>query len=61
MNVVAGASDQTFFDLEAAQRARIHESNEFLHLGHHLGTDPVAGEKKKLVVGHRALPRVNAY
>ena len=57
VSVVAAAADQTFFDLEGPQSARIHERDELFHLGHDFRADAIAGEEKKLVGRHRALPR----
>src|SRR5262249_53014622 len=36
------------------------EGDELGHLGHHLRSDAVTGEKKELVGRHCALPRLNA-
>src|SRR4029077_8879515 len=57
VSVVAAAADQTVFDLEGPQSARIHERDELFHLGHDFRADAIAGEEKKLVGRHRALPR----
>src|SRR5262249_9704229 len=60
VRLVEETADKRFFGLEGAQTVRIHEGDELFHLGHHLRSDAVAGEKKELVGRHRELPRLNA-
>ena len=55
VGVIAGTADEPFLGLEPPHAARVHPGDEFLHLGHHLGADAVAGEKKELV-GRHVLP-----
>jgi len=49
-----------FNQSHAPSPARIHERDELFHLGHDFRADAIAGEKKKRVGHHRALPRSNA-
>src|SRR5262245_37122579 len=60
VSIVAATADQTFFDREVPQSARIHESDELFHLGHDFRADAIAGEKKELMGRNRTMTRSNA-
>ncbi len=57
MRVERRAADQPLLGREGAHAVRVHPRDQLLHLGHHLGTDPVAGEKE-IHCGHAAFLRV---
>ena len=57
VGVVAAAADQRLLGLERAHAVAVHPGDQFLHLGHHLGADAVAGKQEQIVGGHRAVPR----
>jgi hypothetical protein len=57
VGVVAAAAHQPLFGLEAVGAAIVEEPDDLLHLGHHFGTDAVAGKQQKPVGCHAAEPR----
>src|SRR5436305_13222436 len=52
MRVISASAAQPLLGVERAHAVRVHPGDQLLHLGHDLGTDPIAGEKKEIVGGH---------
>ena len=56
MRVIGGAADQVLLGVEIGEaRLRVKREQAF-YFGHDLRADPVAGEKKELVIGHEKTP-----
>jgi hypothetical protein len=52
VGVIGGAADKPVLGLEVGDALLGIEAKEPFHLGHDLGADAVAGEKKELVASH---------
>mgnify|MGYP007089163731 CR=1 FL=1 len=52
VRIIGRTADEAFFALEAGELFLVQPRDDVLDLGHHLGTDAVAGQKKKLVRRH---------
>ncbi len=52
MRVIGASADEAFLCLEPGIEVGVHHVDEFLDLGHCLGADAVAGEKKEFARCH---------
>src|SRR5205085_9826057 len=50
--VIGGAADQSLLGLERRDALRVQPVDQALYLGHHFGTDAVAGEKQQFMGRH---------